>query len=628
MPEKDIADRAASFRFSRRGFLKSSALVASFGAVLLQRPLVGWASNGLHGLSVFGNLKYPPGFAHFDYVNPDAPKGGRFSFTAPSWDFNQNPQTFNTLNGYVMKGDAPPRIGLLFDTLMVRALDEPDAIYCHLAQTVSLSPDETSLRFRLRAEARFHDGAPVTPQDVAFSYNSIKHQGHPVLRTTLAEFQEAIVENDEIVLRLSGKQSRQGLLDMASYIPVFQKAHYEDKPFDASTLVPPIGSGPYKVGNVNPGSMIEFVRDPDYWGKDIPTAVGQNNFDSIRLLFARERTALFEAFKKGDLNFYEEFSSKSWATQYDFPAVKDGRVKRVELPDYRASGAQGWFFNIRHAKFSDPRTREAIGLAFDFEWTNQNLFYGLYRRTASFFERSELKAQGKPEGKELALLERFRDRLNPAVFEAPYSPPISDGSGKDRKLLQRANNLLQAAGWKREGQKLVDAQGKPLTIELMANSPVFEKVVGPWANNLALLGIELNFRLVDPSQFQSRIDNFDFDIVGRRFSVTPNINPTFYSFWGSKAADLPGSYNIVGLKDPVMDELIDIGLAAKNRDDMLLAGRAIDRIWRAGHYWIPNWQNPYHLLGLWDGFGYIEDQKLYDFLPETHWWQEDNSKAS
>ena len=606
---------------SRRSFLKSGIAVGLGVTTLVGKPLVGWASNELHGLSVFGPLKYAPGFPHFDYINPDAPKGGLFSFTAPSWAYNQNPQTFNTLNGFVLKGDAPPRIEMLFDTLMVRAWDEPDAIYCHLAKSVALSETGDSLLFRLREEARFHDGSPVTAADVAYSYNIMKEKGHPVLKTALRDFAEADIVDGKVELIFTGEQSRQAMLDAAIGVPIFSKTYYSSREFDKSTLEAPLGSGPYKVGKVTAGSIIEFHRNADYWGADLPTNIGHANFDKIRLTFSRERTALFEAFKKGELNFYEEFSSKSWATQYEFPAMEDGRASRLEVPDGRPSGAQGWFFNLRRAKFADPRTREAIALAFDFEWSNKNLFYGLYQRTESFFERTDMKASGPATGKVLELLEPFRDQLDPAVFDAPYSPPVSDGSGKDRKLLARANKLLQEAGWQRQGNGLVNEDGETLDIELLGNSPLFERIVTPWANNLALLGVNLTFRLVDPSQYQSRLDSFDFDMTSRRYALSATLSESVRSFWDSHAAHTQGSYNIAGIAHPVIDAMLDAALSATNREDMNAAGEAIDRILRANHYWVPNWNKPVHTLGVWKGFGRPEADGLHEFYPELWWWK-------
>ncbi|MCV6546978.1 MAG: extracellular solute-binding protein [Cohaesibacter sp.] len=621
--DKDLS--SGSSGLSRRSFLNSSAVALASGALLMGRPLVGWAADKRHGLSVFGPLKYGPDFAYFDYINPKAPKGGRFVFSAPSWAYNQNHATFNTLNGFVLKGDAPPRVEMLFDTLMVRALDEADAIYGLLAKTVSLSPDGNHYRFSLRSEARFHDGSPVRAQDVAFSYMLLKEKGHPIIRTSLRDLVSADVDGDEVVLRFSGRQGRQAPMEVASTVPIFSKAYYSAVDFEKSSLTPPLGSGPYKIGKFKAGSFIEYERDAAYWGKDLPVNIGQNNFDVIRLEFNRERTALFEAFKKGDITYHEEFSSKSWATRYSFPAIEDGRVKRLALPDRSPSGAQGWFFNLRRAKFADPRTREALALAFDFEWSNKNLFFGLYQRTHSFFERTNMKASGKASGKVLDLLEPYRDQLDPAIFDQPYTPPMSDGSGKDRRLLRKANQLLAQAGWKRDKDGLVNEAGERLEIEVMSNSSAFERVVTPWANNLALLGVNMTFRLVDPSQFQSRADSFDFDIVSRRYTLSLTLSDSIRNFWSSASADISGSYNIAGIKHPVLDAMIDKALNATNREDMEAAGQAIDRILRAGHYWVPNWNKPVHTIGVWDQYGWIDPDKTPDpvlwFSPERWWWK-------
>ncbi|MCT4655822.1 MAG: extracellular solute-binding protein [Cohaesibacter sp.] len=621
--KSDLAQPSAS-PLNRRQFLLGSAAGLFTAICLAGRPQIGWASQSRHGLSVFGPLKYGPDFPHFDYIEPKAPKGGRFVFTAPSRQYNQNFSTFNTFNSYVLRGDAPPRIELLFDTLMTRAWDEADAIYGLLAESVSLSEDGNRFRFHLRKEARFHDGKPVTAEDVVFSYRLLKKEAHPILRQALADLSSIEIEEGDVVLVFSGKQGRQAPMTAATIVPIFSKAYYENTPFDKSTLEPPIGSGPYRIGPFNAGSFVEYVRDETYWGKDLPVNIGHYNFDVIRVEFNRERTTLFEAFKKGDITYHEEFSSKSWATRYNFPALEEGRVKRMNVPDHSASGAQGWFFNIRRGKFADPRTREAIALAFDFEWSNKNLFYDLYKRTHSFFENTDMKSSGKADGKVLELLEPYRDQLDPAIFEEPYTPPVTDGSGKDRKILRRANQLLQEAGWKRTGDGLVNATGEVLEIEVMASSSAFERVVTPWANNLALLGIPMTFRLVDPSQFQSRSDSFDFDVIGRRYTLSQTLSESIRSFWGSTAADTNGSNNLAGIKHPVLDAMIEKALTAQSREDMVAAAQAIDRILRAGHYWVPNWHKQSHNLGIWDIFAWRKEQEGDDpvqtFLPERWWW--------
>ena len=413
-----------------------------------------------HGLSVFGDLKYGPDFTHFGYVNPEAPKGGSMAFTPPSWAYNQNPQTFDTLNSFVLKGNAPPRMELCFDTLMVRALDEPDAMYGLVAESVSVSEDGNTYTFALRPEARFHDGSPLTADDVAFSLALLKEKGHPSITQTIREMTGAkALDRTTVEVTFSGKQTRQLPLTVAA-LPILSKAYYETHDFTASTLDAPLSSGPYKVGAVDAGRSIEYERVADWWAKDLPVSRGIYNFDRLRIEFYRERDIAFEAFKKGNLTFREEFTSKTWATGYDFPAMRQGRVIKTSFPDLTPAGAQGWFFNTRRGKFSDPRTREAIGLAFDFEWTNQNLFYGLYERTNSFFQNSPMMATGTASADEMKLLELFRGQMPDAVFGEVWSAPVSDGSGRDRTLLRRASELLAEAGWVRQGNQLVSAAGR------------------------------------------------------------------------------------------------------------------------------------------------------------------------
>lgn len=610
----------------RRTVLKAGAATAGIAA------LSGFSAAALaverrHGLSVFGELKYAPGFESFDYINPDAPKGGTFTFTAPSWAFNQNPRTFNTFNSFILKGDAPPRMELCFDTLMVRALDEPDAVYGLVAEAVEISGDGATYLFHLRPEARFHDGSPLRAEDVAFSFNTLKADGHPIIQQSVREFVEATAEGDHTVsLTFSGKQTVQLPIFMASSLPIFSKAYYSDVDFTESTLTPPLSSGPYKVGRHEVGRYIEYARVDDWWGKDLAVAKGHHNFDAIRLEFFRDRQVAFEAFKKGATTFQEEFSSKIWATEYNFPAVEDGRVIRKEFADNRPAGAQGWFFNTRREKFADPLVRRALGYAFDFEWSNQSLFYGLYTRTQSFFQNSDMMADGLPSEAELALLEPFRDKLPESVFGPPLVAPTTDGTGKDREPLRIANDLLKQAGLKRDGRTLLGLDGKPFTIEFLNNSPAFERIINPFIKNLKLLGIEATFRLVDPAQYQSRLNDYDFDVAGRRYSLSATLSDSVRQFWNSESAKTPGSYNIAGIADPVVDHLIEAALSARTRNDMTTAAKALDRVLRSGYYWVPQWNKPIHTVAIWDMFGYPEEPPFYDFPVESTWWL-DEEKA-
>lgn len=573
-----------------------------------------------HGLSVFGDLKYPAGFPHFDYVVPDAPKDGRIVFSAPSWAYNQNPQTFNTFNTFILKGDAPPRMELCFDTLMVRALDEPDAVYGLVAETVEISEDGNVYTFTLRPEARFHDESPLTAEDVAFSLMTLKEQGHPSIRQALRELSEVRVDDPhKVSLVFSGKQSRKVPL-MAAGMPILSKAYYTRYDFAQTTLTPPLSSGPYKVGRHEVGRFVEYERVKSWWAADLPVSRGHYNFDRVRLEFFRDRQVDFEAFKKGVMTFREEFTARTWATEYNFPAVEDGRVIQEEIPDGRPSGAQGWFLNLRRSKFSDPRVREALGLAFDFEWTNTSLFFGAYKRTSSYFQNSKMLAEGEPDAAELALLEPWRGKVPDAVFGPVVLPPVSDGTGQDRTMLREADRLLREAGCRREGGRLLLPSGEPLTFEFLSNTTSFERVVLPYIGNLERLGIRANFRVVDPAQYQARMNDYDFDIISRRYSLSATLGEEIRQMWGSEAASQPGSNNLSGIADPAVDALIDAIVSAASRDEMTVAARALDRILRAGHYWVPQWYKATHTVAMWDVFGHPEAPPTHGFAPELHWW--------
>jgi microcin C transport system substrate-binding protein len=430
-------------RFSRRTVLKLGAGAAA-GAWL--SPTLASATARSHGLSLFGDLKYPPDFAQLDYVNPNAPKGGRIVMMAPNWFFNQNPNTFNTLNSFANKGDAPPRMELTFAPLMAAAADEPDSFYGVVAEAVEVSDDENEVRFFLREGPRFHDGSPITAENVVFSLRALKDKGHPTIQIPLADMADATAPGPrEVHVRFTGNQSR-GLKLTVAALPIFSKAYHADKDIEASTLTPPLGSGPYKVGQLSPGRFIEYERVPDYWGADLPIARGFGNFDVIRVEFFRERTAGFEAFKKGAITFRQEFTSKVWATEYNFPALSTGQVIKTSVPGEKVADFQAFYFNTRRPQFSDAKTRQALITAFDFEWVNKNLFFGLYDRSSSYFQGSEYAASGPPPPEELALLEPFRAELAPEVFGEPFVPPVSMPPGRDPKLLREGSTAPEGGG--------------------------------------------------------------------------------------------------------------------------------------------------------------------------------------
>jgi microcin C transport system substrate-binding protein len=580
-----------------------------------------------HGISAFGDLKYPADFKQFDYVNPDAPKGGLFSQIGPSKQYNQNFLTFNSLNSYILKGDAAQGMELTFAALMAGAADEPDSLYGLAARAVRVSPDGLTYRFLLRPEATFHDGTRITAQDVAFSLTTLKQKGHPIITQLMRDVVDSEAEGeDTVVVRFAPKRGRDVPLFVAT-LPIFSRAYYTTKNFEESTLDAPLGSGPYKVGRFEAGRYIEYERVKDWWGADLPTRRGHNNFDIVRYEFYRDREAGFQAFTGKNYLFREEFTARVWATRYDFPAIRDGRVKREMLPDDTPSGAQGWFFNTRRDKFKNPKLREALILAFDFEWTNKTIMYGAYKRTHSVFQNSDLMATGKPGADELALLEPFRGKVPDEVFGEPFVPPVSDGSGQDRMLLRKASQLLQEAGFPIKNGKRVNAKGEPITIEFLLDEPSFEPHHMPYIKNLGTLGIDATVRLVDPVQYRARVDDYDFDVTIERFSFSSTPGDGLRTYLSSQAAATKGTQNLAGIADPAIDALIDIAINAESRDVLTSACRALDRVVRAGRYWVPQWYLASHRIAYWDVFARPATKPRYARgIPET-WWH-DPAKAA
>jgi microcin C transport system substrate-binding protein len=614
---------------SRRIFLVGSGAAATM-PFLPNRPAFASTPAGvpLHGLSAFGELKYPADFKHFDYVNIDAPKGGTFNYGPSQWLYNQNPYTFNTLNSFVAKGDAPPRMEICFDSLMTGAMDEPDSIYGLAAESVTISEDRHSFTFAMRPEARFHDGSPLTAHDAAFSYLLLKEKGYPDLLLTLTELSEAVAVDDHTLrLTFSGKQSDRTILDAATF-PILSKAYFDKVPFDSSRMEQPLGSGPYKVGLVRPGQTIEYDRVADYWGRDLPVNRGIYNFDRLRIEFYGDRQAAFEAFKKGEVLFREEATSRIWATGYDFPAINDGKVVKREFPSEKRPAMQAMAVNLRRERFRDVRVRRAIALCFDFEWTNKSLFYGLYDRSQSSFERSEFKAAGTPSPAELALLEPLRDKLPPEVFGEPYSLPSSDGSGRDRKLLGEARKLMTEAGWKPEGGVFRNDKGETFRLEILVDDEGFVRIYSPWIESLKAIGFDASLRMVDSAQHQARQSSFDFDMIGMAllFSPTPT-REGMDGIFHSKSASLQGSRNLPGTADPAVDALVEAIAGASSRAELVTVLNALDRVLRARLDWIPSWYSANHRVAFWDMFGFREPKPDYGFATETLWWF-DRDKAA
>ncbi len=586
---------------------------------------------GSHGLSAFGNLKYPPDFTHFDYVRPDAPKGGRIRVIG-----TRGVITFDSFNGYILKGDSAQGASQLFDgfsllhdTLMVAAGDEPDGHYGLVAKSAELASDRMSVTFELRDAARFSDGTPVTAEDVQFSFEILKKEGHPNYRTILRDVVGAdVLGPQRVKFRFQGEQVRDLPLYVAS-LPIFSKTYYATRTFNETTLEPPLGSGPYEVADFQQGKFVTYRRREDYWAKDLPVMRGRWNFDEIRFEYYRDRTAELEGLKAGVFDLREEFTSRDWATAYDIQAVREGILKRLVLPDDRPSGTQGFFINTRKAKFQDVRVRQALDLAFNYEWTNKNLFYGLYKRTQSYFENSPLKAAGKPDDRELELLEPLRGKLKPAVFQNVYVPPVTDGSARDRNNLRQAFGLLDAAGWKVGPNRVrQNASGETLDVEFLMFSPSFERIVQPYVETLKAIGVNASIRRVDPAQFERRMKQFDFDITTQRYVMRTTPGAELRSFFGSAAAKTDGSFNLAGIADPAVDALITAIEKAKSRAELTVAGRALDRVLRAGHYWVSHWYKASYNIAHWDRFGRPETAPKYRRgVLDTWWYDPEKSQA-
>ena len=622
-------------KLSRRHFLGLGA--GALAALRLSPAQAADEAGGaeVHGISAFGDLKYPADFKNFDYVNPAAPKGGVFSTIPSVRSYNQSYQTFNSLNAFILRGEGAQGVDLTFAALMARAADEPDAMYGLAAKSVRISPDKLTYRFTLRPEAKFHDGSKITADDVAWSINTLKAKGHPLIQVQMRDVKGAeAIDDITVAVFFAEKRARDVPLFVAG-LPIFSKKYYETRAFDESTLDTPLGSGPYKVGRFEVNRFIEYDRVKDWWGANLPVARGLYNYDLVRYEFYRDRDVAFEGFTGKNYLFREEFTARIWATRYDFPAIKDGRVKREEVPDETPSGAQGWFINTRRPQFKDPRVREALIYAFDFEWTNKTIMYGAYARTHSPFQNSDMMVSGGPPTPgELKLLEPFRGQVPDEVFGAPFVPPVSDGSGQDRALLRKAQQLLNDAGYVMKDGKRRLPGGEVFKIEFLYEEPSLNPHHAPYIKNLVTLGIEASPRLVDAVQYRARVEDFDFDMTIQRFSMSATPGDSMRSFFSSQAAKTKGSYNLAGIESPALDALIEKIIAADSREELTTACRAFDRVFRAGRYWVPQWYNKTHRLAYWDLFARPEKLPRYNVdgyssgVGERVLWWYDAAKAA
>jgi len=586
------------------------------------------AAESRHGMSAFGDLTYSADFQHFDYVNPEAPKGGEFRLHSIGTFDNLNPFV---LKGTRLRGDAAIALaGLPYDALMIRAMDEPDAMYGLVADSVDIATDRSWVTFTIRPEARFNDGSPLTADDVVFSYEILKTKGAPQYRVILRDV-ESVVADSKYSVRFSFAQNaaKRDLPLTVAGIPIFSRAYYATREFDKTTLDPPLGSGPYRIARVDQGRTLVYERVDSYWAKDLPVNRGRYNFETIRFDFYRDRNVAMEAFKAGEYDFREEYTSKMWATAYNFPAIEQGLAKRVSLPDESPASRQYFVLNQRRPIFKDWRVRAALNHAFDFEWTNKNIFYGLYARTESLFQNTPMAARELPTPDELALLEPFRNTLREEIFTKVYEQPKTDGSGNDRRNLRIAKKLLQEAGYTIKDGKLNNQAGEPVTLEYLTFSPVFERVVAPMVRNLEKLGIEAMIRIVDSAQYTNRLHEFDFDLTMAAFGTvaTPGIGER--ALWGSDMANSPGTINYAGIADPVVDALIEKIGNAPDRESLETAARALDRVLLWNRYVIPAWFNDTNNVAYWDKFARPDVTAKYDsYFGYLDTWWIDPAKAA
>ena len=580
-----------------------------------------------HALTLFADIKYPAGFAHFDYVNPDAPKAGRVRFGLVG--------SFDSLNPYSFKG--APAGAVMNDALLTQSLDEPSTEYGLVASSVWHPEDRSMVVFRLRPEARFHDGAPITPEDVIWSMQALR-DAHPQYNAYYKNISRAEQTGEREVTFTFSIAGNRELPLITGQLPVLPKhwwtgkdAQGRPRDINATTLETPLGSGAYVATDVKPGASILMRRVPDYWGKDLAVNLGQNNFDEIEYIYFRDANVAFEAFKGGQYDWRTEVSSKTWATGYDFPAVQAGKVVKEEITLSQVNGMQSWAMNIRRPKFQDVRVRQALNHAFDFEWANQNLFYGQYIRSRSYFNNSEMEARGLPSAAELALLEPLKDKLPPEVFTTEYKNPLNDTPQARRRNMRQAATLLDAAGWKvsPEGGKSVlkNAQGESLTIEFLLDSPLFERVALPYKQQLELLGISVTVKTVDSAQYERRTQTFDYDIMVGSWGQSLSPGNEQREYWGSEAAKRDGSRNYVGIANPAIDALIEKLIFASDRESLVIACRALDRALIWNHYVVPMWFTPYQRTARWDRFGRPNTlPSLSTGFPDIWWWDAERAR--
>jgi microcin C transport system substrate-binding protein len=565
-----------------------------------------------HALSLLGEPALPVDFPHWPWVNPDAPKGGEITLTALG--------SFDSFNGFILRGTPAVGLTLIYDTLLQESPDEPSSEYAHLAEIVEVPRDRLGVSFELRVDARWHDGRPVTAQDVVWTFNTLRGQGRPFYRAYWGDVTEAVAESARrVTFRFRSDENRELALILGQ-IAVLPQHWWEGRDFARPTLDVPLGSGPYRIERFEAGRGLTYRRVEDYWARDLNTRRGLYNFDRIRYEYFRDATIAFEAFKAGQIDFRTENIARNWVSGYDFPAFRRGLVKREELAHERPTGMQAFIMNLRRPLFQDARVREALGQVFDFEWLNANIFSGLYARTDSFFSNSEFASRGLPQGRELEILETFRARLPESVFTTEHRLPVTDGSGNNREGLRRALELMRQAGWTVRDRRLVNAQGNRFEFEILLNGPSFERVALPYVQWLQRLGVEARVRTVDPAQYQVRMDAFDFDMTvdGMGQSLSPGNEQR--EFWSCEKVGQAGSRNRAGICDPAIDALVEMVITAPDREELVARTRALDRVLLAQSYVIPQWHNRKFWIAFWDRFGRPSRNPRFDIGFPDSWW--------
>lgn len=600
-----------------RSWLKLALLAALAAAPAL--PAQAQEGVKLHALTLGDAPKYGPDFKYLDYVNPDAPKGGTINQGVTG--------TFDSFNGFIIKG-TPAALPGLYETLTASPEDDAMTEYGLLAESMEVAEDKSWIIFNLRPEARWHDGQPITADDVVFTFNTLMEKGNPVYRYYYADVDKVEKLGDLRVKFQFKYPGNRELPTIMGQLAILPKHWWATRKFEDVLLEPPLGSGPYKLGKFDMGRSYTMVRVPDYWGKDLPINVGTDNYGEVRISYFQDPEVQMEAFKAGSLDLRGENSAKRWATGYDFPAVKDGRVIVEKITHANPVGIQGFIFNLRKPLFQDRKLREALIYGFDFEWSNKTLFFGQYSRTRSYFQNSEMEAKGLPSPEELAVLEPLKDQIPPEVFTAEYNPPTTDGSGNARDNLGKAAALLDEAGWKVENGRRVK-EGKPLEFEFIVDDPALERFVQPFAQNLDRIGVTVNVRVVDSAQYQARMENFDFDMTSEVWGQSNSPGNEQREFWGSAAADSAGSRNTIGIKNPAIDKLIDLIVQAQTREDLIVRCKALDRVLQWNYYLVPNFSLNAFRIAYWNKFGKPDKRPdpLYSY-GGTSWWIDPAKEAA